>query len=154
MRQRLGEVVRVGNGGGHELFGLRAGEAEHHALIACAGRAVVIGVVDAHGDVRGLPPHGDHDVAAVAVKAHLGAVIARVADGLAGDLRDIDAGGCGDLAHDEHHAGRRCRLTGDAAHGILLEHGVEHAVGDKIAQLVGMSLRDGFRGENFSVVHI
>ena len=143
VRQRLGEIVRVGDGSGHEFLRLRAGEAEHHALIARAGRAVVIGVVDAHGDVRGLPPHGDHDIAAVAVEAHLGAVIACVADGLAGDLGDVDAGGRGDLAHDEHHAGRRRRLAGDAAHGILLEHRVEHAVGDKVAQLVGMSLCNG-----------
>ena len=143
VRQRLGEIVRVGDGSGHEFLCLRAGEAEHHALIACAGRAVVIRVVNAHGDIRGLPPHGDHDIAAVAVEAHLGAVIARVADGLAGDLGDIDAGGRGDLAHDEHHAGRRRRLAGDAAHGILLEHRVEHAVGDKVAQLIGMSLCNG-----------
>ena len=143
VRQRLGEIVRVGDGSGHQFLCLRAGEAEHHALIACAGRTVVIRVVNAHGDIRGLPPHGDHDIAAVAVEAHLGAVIARVTDGLAGDLGDIDAGGRGDLAHDEHHAGRRRCLAGDAAHGILLEHGVEHAVGDKVAQLIGMALCNG-----------
>ena len=79
----------------------------------------------------------------MAVEAHLGAVIACVADGLAGDLGDVDAGGRGDLAHDEHHAGRRRCLAGDAAHGVLLEHGVEHAVGDKVAQLVGMALCNG-----------
>ena len=141
--QRLGEIVRVGNGRGHEFLRLCAGKTEHHALIACAGRTVVIRIVNAHGDIRGLPPHGDHDIAAVAVKAHLGAVIACVADGLAGDLGDVDAGGRGDLAHDEHHAGRRRRLAGDAAHGVLLEHGVEYAVGDKVAQLIGMSLCNG-----------
>jgi len=27
--------------------------------------------------------------------------------------------------------------------GVLLEHGVEHAVGDKVAQLVGMALCNG-----------
>ena len=143
VRQRLGEIVRVGDGSGHQFLCLRAGEAEHHALIACAGRAVVIRVVNAHGDIRGLPPHGDHDIAAVAVEAHLGAVIARGADGLAGDQGDINAGGRGDLAHDENHAGRRRRLAGDAAHGVLLEHRVEHAVGDKVAQLIGMSLCNG-----------
>ena len=131
------------NGQGHPLRRFVAGKAEHHALIACAGRSVVIRIVNAHSDIRGLPPHGDHDIAAVAVEAHLGAVIACVADGLAGDLGDVDAGGRGDLAHDEHHAGRRRRLAGDAAHGVLLEHGVEHAVGDKVAQLVGMALCNG-----------
>lgn len=40
-------------------------------------------------------------------------------------------------------AGRRRRLAGDAAHGVLLKHGVEYAVGDKVAQLIGMSLCNG-----------
>ena len=149
-----GEVVGVGDGGRHELLRLRAGEAEHHALVASAGRAVVKGVVNAHGDIRGLVAHGDHHVAAVAVEAHLRPVVASVADGLSGQARDIDLRGRGDLAHDEDHAGRGRRLTRDAAHGVLRQHGVEHAVGDQVAKLVGMSLRDGLRGENFSVVHI
>ena len=149
-----GEVVGVGDGGRHELLRLRAGEAEHHALVASAGRAVVKGVVNAHGDIRGLVAHGDHHVAAVAVEAHLRPVVAGVADGLSGQARDIDLRGRGDLAHDEDHAGRGRRLTRDAAHGVLRQHGVEHAVGDQVAKLVGMSLRDGLRGENFSVVHI
>ena len=151
--QRAGQIVCVGDRRGHQLLRLRAGEAEHHALIAGAGRAVVIGIVDAHGDVRRLAVHGDHDVAAVAVKAHLQPVIASVADGLARELRNVDAGGRADLTHDEDETGRCSRLTGHAAHGILRQNSVQHAVRDQIAELVRMALRDGFRGENFLVMH-
>ena len=60
--------------------------------------------------------HGGHDGAAVAVKAHLGAVIADASQmALRAICGDVDRSSRGDLAHDEHHAGRRRRLAGHAA---------------------------------------
>ena len=37
-------------------------------------------------------------------------------------------------------------LTGHAAGGIMLQTGVQHAVGNKVAQLVGMPAHNGFCG--------
>ena len=61
-----------------------------------------------------------------------------------GDLVDGHIGGGGDLAHHQHHAGGGAALAGDVGVGVLGEDGVEHGVGDLVADLVGMALGDGF----------
>ena len=39
------------------------------------------------------------------------------------------------------------RLAGDAAVGVLFQNGVEHRVGDLVADFVGMPFGDGLGGE-------
>ena len=135
----------------HELLRLAAGIAEHHALVA--GAVLQLGVrvllalqraVHAERDVAGLLVDVGDDAAGVAVKAVLGPVIADGADDFARDLRDVHIAARGDLAHDMDETGGNGRLAGDAAVGVLLQDRVEHGVGDLVADLVGMPLRDGF----------
>ena len=66
-------------------------------------------------------------------------------------LRDVDVRLGGDLAGDDHEAGVDQRLAGDAAGRVVREHGVEHAVGDLVADLVRMPLGDGLGGEQVLV---
>ena len=98
LAQGPGQVVGVADGSGHELLGLVAGEAEHHALVAGADGLVVKGGVHAHGDVLGLLVDGRQNGAGVAVEACLGGVVADVQQGLPGDGGDVHKAVAGDLA--------------------------------------------------------
>ena len=149
--QAHGELVRKGDGQGHKLGRLVAGVAEHHALVARAvlKLAVLAGLglkraVNAHGDVAGLLVYIDDDAAGVAVKAVLRPVIAYLTHDLARELGDIDIALRAYLAHDVDKAGGGRRLAGDAALGVGGKDGVEHGVGDLVADLIGMPLGDGF----------
>ena len=152
--EALCQLVRQRDRQRHELRGLAAGEAEHHALVARAvveilalGLLRLEGLVHAHGDVAALLVDARHDGAGVAVEAELRAVIADLAHGLAHDVRNVDVAAGGDLAHHGHDAGRGGDLAGHAAVRILREDRVEHGVGDLVADFVGMSLGYGFGGK-------
>ena len=152
--QLLCHLMGKGDRERHELRGLGAGVAEHHALVARAvvelARAAFLifkGVVDAHRDIAALLVDVRDNAAGVTVKAVLRAVIADVADDVARDLRDVDIAARGDLAHDVDKAGGDGRLAGHAAVGVFFKDRVEHRIGDLVADLVGMPLGDGFGGE-------
>ena len=99
----VGEALResVGHGDGqrHQLLGLTAREAEHHALVAGAQLievvggvllAVLEGVVDTARDVGRLLLDRRHHPAGLAVQPELGVRVADVGDRVAHDLRDVD----------------------------------------------------------------
>ena len=67
-----------------------------------------------------------------------------------GDLGDVHVAVGGDLAHDVDQAGGGAGLAGHAAVGILLEDRVQNRVGDLVADLIGMSLGNGFRSKQMS----
>ena len=155
--QAHGHLLGQGNGQGHQLRGLVAGIAEHHALVAGAVVQLLIGVllglqalVHAHGDVAGLLVDVGDDGAGVAVEAVLGPVIADIQHHLAGDLWDIHIAVGGDLAHDVDQARGGAGLAGHAAIGVLLQDGVQNGVADLVADFVGMPLGDGFGGKQSS----
>ena len=137
--QALGQLVSQADGHGHQLGGLIAGIAEHHALVACTGNIIV----GAQGDVGTLAIDVGDDAAGVAVEAVLGAVIADGTDDVAGHTGDVDIAIGGDLAHDVDKAGGASGLTGYAGTGVFLENGVQDGIRDLIADLVGMPL--GYR---------
>ena len=152
--EALGHLVGQGDRQRHQLGGLVAGVAEHHALVAGAvvqrGVAAGLGLqglVHAHGDVAGLLVDVGDDAAGGAVEAVLGPVIADVQDHLAGDLGDVHVAVGGDLTHDVDEAGADAGLAGHAAVGVLGQNGVQNGVADLVADLVGMSFRHGLRGE-------
>ena len=139
-----------GDGHGHQLWRLIAGVAEHHALVP--GAVLQLGVlaglvlqrlVHAHGNVPGLLVDVGNDAAGIAVKAVLGPVITDIADDFSGNFGDIHIALGADLAHDVDKAGGYRGLAGHTAHGILLQNGVQHRVGDLVADLIGMSFRNG-----------
>ena len=145
--QPLGQAHRQGDGQGHQVLGLPAGVAEHHALVPGAG--VLLGlVVHALGDVRGLGVQVHVDAAAPRVKAHAGLVVADVPDDPAGDGLIVRVGGGGDLAHDVHVVGPGRDLAGHVGLRVLGQDGVQDGVRDLVADLVGMAAGDGFGCEN------
>ena len=135
----------------HELRGLVAGVAEHHALVAGTVLELVIfavlvlkGLVDAHCDVAGLLVDVRDDAAGVAVKAVFCAVVAYLTNDLARDTRNVNIALGAYLTHDMDKAGGDGGLAGDAPLRVLLKDGVEHGVGDLVAYLIGMPLGHGF----------
>ena len=122
--QSPGQPVGHGDGHRHELVGVAAGEAEHHALVAGAELVEVVvgvaltmleGVVHAARDVGRLLLDGGHHAAGLAVEPELRVRVADVDDRAAHDARDVHPRLGGDLADDEGEAGRDERLARDAA---------------------------------------
>ncbi len=150
-----GQLVGQVDGGGHQHIRLVAGVAEHHALVAGAdeiGRVgaallVLIGLVDAHGDVGGLLVDGGHHRAGAVVEA-VGRI--GVADAL---HRAADDGGNigvvlgGDLAHHGDNTGGGEGLAGHVGGGVVGQNVVQDGVRDLVADFVGVSLGDGLRGK-------
>ncbi len=160
--EALGETVCEPDRQGHVLGGLGRGVAEHNALVACALPVEIVaallgtrfeGVVDALGDVGRLCADRDGDAARATVEADLRRVVADVDDAVAHQRRDVHVPAGGDLAGDVHEA--RCdeRLDGDAACGVFGEKGVEDAIGDLVADLVGVAFGDRFGGEQAQFSH-
>ena len=149
--QALGQLVAERDGQGHQLRGLVAGVAEHHALVAGAAHLVV----GAQGDVPGLLVDVGDDAAGVAVKAVLGPVVADLPHHLAGDPGNVHIAAGADLAHDVQQARGGGGLAGHTAVGVLGQDGVQHRVGDLVADLIGMSLGHRFgRKEIMTHTHI
>jgi len=135
----------------HELGGLAAGVAEHHALVARAltvklGRSLALPVfecvLDALGDVRGLGADGDRYPARRAVVALGRGVVADLQDLLPDDGGDVDVSLRGHLAGHVHLAGSDQGLYGDPAARVIPEHRVENGIADLVCHLVRMALRD------------
>ncbi len=162
--QAFGQAVGQVDRHGHQLAGVPAGVAEHHALVARAHQVQGIlalaaldfeAFVHAHGDVGALLVDGAHDPAGVGVKAVFGAIVADLGDHLADDLLDIHVGPGADFAAHDNHAGGDEGLAGhasvlDAAVGIRTHldfaghDGIQHGIRDLVADLVGMAFGDGF----------
>ena len=50
----------------------------------------------------------------------------------------------GDLSQNDHQADSDGHLAGDPGFGVILNHGIEYAVSDLVAQLVGVAFRNRF----------
>ena len=175
--QALGKALGKVNGHGHERGGLAHGVAEHHALVAGADKVERVGrsvgnlgldleaLVDALGDVGRLAVNGREHAAGVAVEAVLGTVVADVLEHAASDGLDVhvslganftghknDARGGEALASATHArevgllAGGR-DIAGSFKARLGLQDGVEHGVGNLVADFVGMALGHALGGE-------
>ncbi len=153
--QAARHFVRQRNRQRHQLGGLVAGIAEHHALIARAGCQLGFGVaflafervVHAERDIGRLLVNGSQDGAGVAVKAVFRAVVADFADNGAHYLGDIDIAVGGNFTHDGNDTGSAGRFAGNAGIGVVFKHRVENRVGNLVADFIGMPLGYGFRGK-------
>ena len=147
----LCHLVRQADGKRHELGGLIAGIAEHHALVA---RSVLkLGIlavfhlkrlVNTESDIRRLFVYVGDDTAGIAVKAVLCSVIAYLTDYITGYLGNVDIAVRAYLAHDVDKAGGHGGLAGDTTLGVFFQNCVKDSVGDLVADLIGMSLGHGF----------
>ena len=144
--QALCQLVSQTDGHRHQLRGLIAGIAKHHALVACTADLIV----GAKGDIGALAVHIGDDGAGVGVKAELGAGVADIGHDLADDLLEIDIAVGGDLAHDVHKAGGCTGLAGHTGIGVVGQNFVQNGIRDLVADLVGMSFGDGLRSKQVS----
>src|SRR5574343_330026 len=132
----------------HQRRGFVAGVAEHQALVAGAlAEIVVVGLVDALGDVRALLVVGDQHGAALVVDAVVGVVVANALDRVAGDLDVIDVGVGGDFTGQHDQAGVAQGFGGNARMLVLGQDGVEDGVGNLVGDLVRMAFANGFGSE-------
>ena len=126
--ERLQELVRERQGEGHVFLGVRAGVAEHHALVA---GALLLGLLAGHAavDVGALLVDGGDDAAGSGVETVLGLVVADALDHAARRGRDVDVGALGiDLAAHDHQAGGAEGFTGDVRLRVLPEEFVENGI--------------------------
>ena len=79
--------------------------------------------------------------------------VADFADGLAGDLDEIELGLGGDFAADDDDVGFGVALAGDAAELVLREAGVQHGIGNGVANLVRVAFADGLGGKDKVFAH-
>ena len=134
-------------GGNHrhrQVFGrFVAGVADHNALIARAEGVIVLSLSQ-------FGFHRARNVGAlvvdVAVDLVVFRVIADIPQGVADDVEHVGLGRGRDFARHNNVTVGCHDLTGHAAGGIILQTGVQHAVGNNVAQLVGMPAHDGFCG--------
>ena len=105
---------------------------------------MVVGLIDAHGDVRRLLADGIQYGAGFPVKTYLRAVIANVADGMAHDFFKVHPGAGSDFTGNDDHAGLDHGLNGNARLRVLLKNGVEDGVRDLVSDLVRVSFGDRF----------
>ena len=148
----LDQAVRVDDRRRHEAVGLDRRVAEHEALVAGALLFRCL-AVDALGDVLRLLAEAVQHGARVAVETLVRVVVTDLEDGLTHDVLDLDHGVRRDLAGDDHHAGLRHRLAGDAAARLLRQDRVEDRVRDLIGHLVRMPFRHGLRREQIRLAH-
>jgi len=151
------EVVGEHDGGGHEFWGFAASEAEHEALIA---RALLGGFltrnaagIDPLGDIGALAREGVHDVDAVSVKNVFRVGIADGADGGANDSIVVQFGAGGDFTCDDDEVGFYEGFASDATVRVLGEAGIEHRIGDSVADFVGMAFADRLRRKDKVAFH-
>ena len=103
------ELVREPDRHRHEVVGVVARVAEHHALVARAdlvvdvagAGALLVRLVDAHRDVGRLLVDRDDDAARLAVDAEGGVGVADLADRVAGEAGEVDVRLGADLAGDD-----------------------------------------------------
>ncbi len=73
--------------------------------------------------------------------------VADVADGLARDLVEVQLGLGGDFTADHHEVALGVGFTRHAAVPVLRQTGVQHIIGNGVANLVRMAFADGLRGK-------
>jgi len=110
-------------------------------------------LVDALLYVARLLAHFADHPAGVGMKNAITVYVSDVADGGADSLFEIKLRVAGDLARENDQVAFREGFASDAAQWILLETGVENVIADRIANFIGMTFGDGFRGKNVTMGH-
>ena len=152
--QRLRQIVRVGDRRRHQFLGLVAGKSEHHALIACPLLIrIVIGRIHAHRDILRLLVDRRQNRAASSVEAILRVIVADLRDRVSRNARNVHIAVRRNLAHHQHKTGRRRALARHTRLRVLGQDRIQYAVGNLVADLIGMSLCYRFRCKN-SLAHL
>ena len=83
----------------------------------------------------------------IGTDAHRSFGVADIVDDLADDLLHVDVGFGRDFAGDDGETRGDHGFASHAAHGVLGDESVEHAVGDLVGQLVWVAHADRFTGK-------
>ena len=110
-------------------------------------------VIDALRDVVALLAQRAENLAGVGLEQAVLVRVADLADGRAGFGEIIELRVGRDLAGEDDDVALGERFAGHAAVGVLGEAGVEDAVADRVANLVGVSFGDGFAGKDVMASH-
>ena len=144
------ELVREHRRKRHELFRLRAGVTEHHALVARAQlfhavRSAFAALERAgHGlaYIRGLPVHAHFQLASAGVQPFFAAVVAYRERRFAGYRFYVYVRRARHLAEHHDEIGGRAHFRSHAAERIGGKSRVEYAVGDEVAHFIGVTFRN------------
>ncbi|CAB4886960.1 unannotated protein [freshwater metagenome] len=157
LAEPLGQAMRQPDRQWHQVGGLVAGIAEHHALVAGAlpadgvlarlTAAKLFALVHALCDVCALLVDAHDHATGVSVEPEERVVVADLLDHLTGDLGDVDIGAGGDLASHHAQAGSEQRLARHAPVGILGQDGIEHGIADLISHLVRVTFGHALAGK-------
>mmetsp|Transcript_26376 Transcript_26376/g.57789 ORF Transcript_26376/g.57789 Transcript_26376/m.57789 type:complete len:485 (+) Transcript_26376:43-1497(+) len=155
IRQFLSELCGHHVGQRHELFGFVTGVTKHDTLITGTNIEVGFANVDASGDIGRLLVDSDQNLASV-TRQTLGVdgtqiVFKRVESDFtnlrANDSFVIDLSSGGDFTENHDHVVLGGGFASDLGERIGLQAGVEDGIGNLIGELVGVTLVNGFRGE-------
>mmetsp|Transcript_16081 Transcript_16081/g.30518 ORF Transcript_16081/g.30518 Transcript_16081/m.30518 type:complete len:279 (-) Transcript_16081:29-865(-) len=143
---------------GHEgLLILVSGVAEHVALVTGTDLILLLVDVDTLGNIRRLLFDSNKNSAGPVVEALLLVVVADLLEGLTHDFFVVHSGLGSDLSEDHDHAGLGAGFARNLRVLVPGEASVENGIGDLVAELIGVSFVDGFRGEEeaefFAVRH-
>ena len=149
--QALEDAVGTDEGEREALGGLVGGVAEHHALVA---GALFLGVfaLDALVDVRGLGVEVVDVGEVLPAEAFFGTVVANLLNDTLGDGLGVERleAFAGDFTEVDDQILTTGGFASDVGMGIEREAGIKDGVGNSIGDLVGVPLRDGFRGVDVS----
>ncbi|ETV94787.1 hypothetical protein H310_11742 [Aphanomyces invadans] len=140
------QLGRQDVGQGHQFGGFVGGIAEHDTLVTSTN-VFVLGTVDGSTNFRGLLFNRNNHVDGLVVQALGGVIVTDFLDGLADHFFVVDRATGGDFTEDHHHAGLGAGFACDTGVGVLCNASIQHCIGNLIAQLVGVTFVDGFRGE-------
>ena len=149
----LGEPVAQGAAQGsrqrHQLRGLGAGTAEHHALVT--GTAHLI--VGTQSNVCGLGVDAALDLHGVGIETVPLPGVTDGTDGFPGNGIIVHLGLGGDLTADQAEVGGDHGLAGHAGAGVLSQAGIQNGIGNGVGNLVGVAIGNTFRGKE-SFFHV
>ncbi len=141
----------------HELGRFVARVAEHQPLVASALLSGILSFGSAGVDaLRNIGRLAGDDVANEDPVSMENVIIVHVADlahGIAHDLDIIQFGFRSNLAADDDDVALGIGLASDPAMGILRQARIEHRIGNRIANFVGVTFPDGFGRENVTTRH-
>src|SRR5436190_16858915 len=154
-RETLGQLVGDHDRERHQLLRLPGRVPVHHPLVSRTEQVErvrvsvlrLIGLVDALGDVRGLPVDRHHHAAGLGVEPVLRPRVADLGDALSYEAPDVYVDVGRDLAGDDDEPGRDQRLARDTPVRVAAYDGVENRVRDLVGDLVRMALGYGLGGE-------
>ena len=149
------QFVGQGDRQGHQFFCFVTCKTKHHTLVAstCIEFAVVFAcfvfqrVVNAQCDIGGLTVDRCQYGACFAVEAVFCSCVADFCQCFSNDFFNVNVCFCCDFAHYHDHTCCCACFAGNTGIGVFCQQCVQHAVGNLVTDLIGMSFCNRFGSE-------